>query len=237
MESKLNYKVVLFGDSISRGVVYDEDKHKYTLLKDDYSTLLKDKLKIELYNASRFGNTIVRGISKLSKDVLNNKPDIVLIEFGGNDCDFDWDAIADNPDKTYYPKTDFEIFKKTLKNLLQNLKDNSITPVLMSLPPIDCDRYLKWVSKYNEKSENNILKWLGSVSKIYWWQEKYNSAILSIADETGTRCIDTRSAFLMQPDYKKFICVDGIHPNEEGHKIIANKIYNYITAKDSFLLK
>lgn len=237
MEDKLKYKVVLFGDSISRGVVFDENKGKYTLLKDNYSALLKDKLNIEIYNASRFGYTLVRGITKLTRDVIDNNPDIVLIEFGGNDCDFEWDKIADDPDKAYYPKTDFNTFEKTLKNLLEYLKDHSITPVLMSLPPIDCDRYLKWVSKFNKKSENNILKWLGSVSKIYWWQERYNSAILSIADETNTRCIDTRSAFLMQPDYKKYICVDGIHPNEEGHKIIARKIYSYITAKDSFLLK
>ena len=75
------------------------------------------------------------------------------------------------------------------------------------------------------------------MTKIYWWQERYNAAILKVAEETGTRWIDVRGAFLEHPDFLNMICVDGIHPNERGHKVIAEKILEYIAPSYSFLLK
>jgi lysophospholipase L1-like esterase len=84
---------------------------------------------------------------------------------------------------------------------------------------------------------NNILKFLGSVNKIYWWQERYNSAVLSVAQETNTKWIDVRGAFLQTPDYTKLICKDGIHPNSDGHRIIADKILEFVQSNYRFLLR
>ena len=65
----------------------------------------------------------------------------------------------------------------------------------------------------------------------------YNSVIVSIAEETKTRWIDIRGAFLQTADFTNFICIDGIHPNEKGHKLIAAKIFEYIKSNYSFMLK
>lgn len=234
---KDSYNFLVLGDSISKGIIYNEEKEKYISLKGNYVDLLQNSLKGTINNVAKFGNTILRGIERLQRDVLKNKPDIVLIEFGGNDCDFDWQEIADNPYGEHKPKTDFAVFKIHLKELIRTLENVNITPVLMTLPPLDPDRYFKWISKNNVEIGKNILKWLGSVNKIYWWQERYNSAIISIAEETKTRLIDVRSAFLNYPDFRQFICADGIHPNEKGHEIIANKIYEYIKTNYTYLLK
>jgi len=231
------YNIVLCGDSISKGVVYDENKEKYVLLDDSFPNLLQSKLKGVVHNAARFGNTILRAAGKLQNDVLKKKPDIVFIEFGGNDCDFKWEEIAGNPQGNHLPNTDFNIFQKTLKSLIELFNSTGIIPVLMTIPPLDAERYFKWVSKNSTLAGGKILEWLGTVSKIYWWQERYNSAILSIAQETRTRWIDVRSAFLKQPDFRQFLCIDGIHPNEKGHRIIAEKIFNYISADYKYLLK
>ena len=32
--------------------------------------------------------------------------------------------------------------------------------------------------------------------------------------------IDIRSAFLVRKDYTDYLCEDGIHPNEKGHRLI-----------------
>ena len=34
---------------------------------------------------------------ELRKDVISENPDIVLIEVGGNDCNFNWDEVAKHP--------------------------------------------------------------------------------------------------------------------------------------------
>lgn len=237
MNIKDTYNFMLCGDSISKGVVYDEEKERYVTIKDNYATLLQDKMKGILYNAGKFGNTIIKGMSKIEVDVQKNNPDIVVVEFGGNDCDFNWEEVANNPLEEHYPKTDFNLFQSSLKDLVSSLKKNNIIPVLMSLPPIDADRYFKWISKYNDSMGKNILKWLGSVNRIYWWQEKYSSAVINVARETDTIWIDVRNAFLQTPDYTKLICKDGIHPNPEGHKIIADKILEFINCNYKFLLK
>lgn len=236
-ESNPSYKFMVSGDSISKGVIFDEDKSKYIILKDNYIALLQHKLNGIIRNTAKFGNTLIKGVTKLRNDVLNDHPDIVLIEYGGNDCDFNWNEVASNPDIEHKPKTDFATFENKLKETLDFLKSNKITPILMTLPPLNADRYLKWISHNDPLAETNILKYIGSVTKIYWWQEKYSSAIQKIAEETHTKWIDVRGAFLQYPDFTKFICLDGIHPNEDGHKIIANKVMDFIKSDYAFLLK
>jgi lysophospholipase L1-like esterase len=237
MDIKKDYNYMLYGDSILKGVVYDESKCKYTVLEKSFGNILQDRLKGVVNNAARFGNTIIRGTSKLQNEVKKNNPDIVLIEFGGNDCDFNWEEVAENPSGDHVPKTDFNVFEKMLRSMIESLDKVNIVPVLLTLPPIDADRYFKWVSRNSAAMGSSILEWLGSVNKIYWWQERYNSIVLSLAQETRTRWIDIRSAFLRYPDYTRLICVDGIHPNEWGHTVIAEKILEYISSNYEFLLR
>lgn len=231
------YKYLVSGDSISRGVIFDEVKNKYVVLADNYVALLQNRLRGVVCNTAKFGNTLIKGIGRLKNDILKDSPDIVLIEYGGNDCDYDWDQIAVNPEAVHEPKTDFNQFEKQLTETVEFLKLNKIIPVLMTLPPLNADSYLKWVSKNNPLAEMNILKWLGSVTKIYWWQERYSSTIIRVAEATKTRWIDIRGAFLQYPDFNKFLCVDGIHPNQAGHKIIADKILEFIASRYTYLLK
>lgn len=233
---KESYSIIVSGDSISKGVIYDEEKSKYTVLSENYVSILQEKLRGAVINLSKFGSTIPKGISKLQNEFLKHIPDVVLIEYGGNDCDFDWDEVAGNPEADHLPKTDLATFERVLKETIDTLKNKKVIPVLMTLPPLNADAYFKWISKNNPLAECNILSWLGSVTKIYWWQERYNSAIVKIAEETHTKWIDIREAFLRHPDFTKFLCRDGIHPNKEGHRIIANKILDYIITNHSYLL-
>ncbi len=236
-DNKDSYKIMVSGDSISKGVVYDEGKSKYVILEDNYIKLLQSKLNGIIRNTAKFGNTIIKGFSRLKNDVLRDDPDIVFMEYGGNDCDFNWDEVSNNPNADHQPKTDFDTFENKLREALNFLKNNNIIPVVMTLPPLNADRYLKWISKNDLLTESNILKYIGSATRIYWWQEKYSSAVLKIAKETNTRWIDIRGAFLQYPDFTKFICLDGIHPNEVGHQIIANKIIDFIKSDYAYLLK
>ncbi len=237
MQTNDNLKFMLCGDSISRGVIYDEIKKKYVILEENFVSILQQSINGIVFNSARFGNTILKAIGRLPQDLEKNNPDVVLIEFGGNDCDFNWENIADNPEGIHLPNTDYNIFQDKLKETISGLNSRGVIPVLLTIPPIDADRYFNWVSKNNITSAERILRWLGSVSKIYWWQERYNSAILSIAQVTKTRWIDIRSAFLSYPDFTKFLCADGIHPNRLGHELIADKIMEYIKTNYKYLIK
>jgi len=87
------YSFLVSGDSISRGIIYDEAKGKYEVSKRSFVSIVQGSLKELVSNVSRFGNTIVRGTGKLEREIAKDRPDVVLIEYGGNDCDFAWDEI------------------------------------------------------------------------------------------------------------------------------------------------
>ena len=237
MSIKECYQFAVFGDSISKGVVYDDKKCRYVVLKDNFVNLIGNRIKGVVFNMSKFGNNIIRGTQRLEREIEKKNPDIALIEFGGNDCDFDWDAIAKNPNSHHEPKTELYIFERTLNNIIDYFKNLNIVPVLMTLPPLEPNRYFKWICKSNAESEKNVLSWLGSVKKIYTWHEQYNSKIVEIAEKNCTELLNVRRAFLKESDYSQYLCIDGIHPNAKGHKLIADKIMEHINSNYRFLLK
>ncbi len=233
-----NIKILVSGDSISKGVIYDETKNRYIVLQDNYVDTISTKIRCSVKNVSKFGSTITRGIGKLERYISKENPDMVLIEYGGNDCTFNWDEVADNPYTDHLPQTEIKIFETALRETIELLKNIKVTPVLMTLPPLNADKYLEWVSKNNPITQSNILKWLGNVAEIYYWQEKYSLVISKVAEETHTKFIDVRSAFLQFPDFTKIICRDGMHPNRNGQKVIADKVMDYIkTGYDYLLIK
>lgn len=228
IKRKKQYKIAIMGDSISKGIVWDEETGKYRAITENYVYLVGKRFKGTLFNRSKFGMTLGRLMGRSLKELndlgSDERPDMVLIEYGGNDCDFDWEAIARDPSGEHNPKTDIVLFRNLLRALVVKFSLNKVLPVVMTLPPLDPDRYFAWVSRSSPQAAENILQWLGSVSRIYWWQERYNAAVLEVAAETGAHVLDIRSAFLHTPDYRDYISIDGIHPNKLGHQLMADKV-------------
>lgn len=237
MEIKNSYIIVAYGDSITKGIIYDDKKSKYEILKENFTSIIENKIKGPVYNAGKFGNTIMRGARKMYNDVIKKSPDMVLVEFGGNDCDYNWNDIAKNPELEYQPNTDLYTFRETLLSMIDTLKNNHILPVLMTLPPLDPLKYFKWIAKDDSTSEKNILRWLGTKDRLFTWHNSYSKMITEVANETGTVLIDVRSEFLKYSNYTQFLCKDGIHPNIEGQSLIATVILQFIKDNYNFLLQ
>lgn len=70
--------VVVIGDSLSVGVGADKPE-------EGYVALLEKRLGIKIVNKGVSGNTTGDGLARLEKDVLLEKPALVIIELGGND--------------------------------------------------------------------------------------------------------------------------------------------------------
>lgn len=223
-----NIKILLYGDSISKGIVYDESSRKYKKERSCFFNIISTKLKATIENVSKFGNTLIRANNKLDEDILKYKPDIAIIEFGGNDCDFCWEQVAENPEFNHIPNTPPEEFEYLLVDFFRRLRDQNIQPVVFTMPPIDPIRYFKWICQGRPDYEKNILTFLGTENTIYRWHEKYNLMLLETAANNNVPVIDIRKSFLSYRDIRQFLCEDGIHPNEKGHKLIADTIMNYI---------
>ncbi|NLD10511.1 MAG: SGNH/GDSL hydrolase family protein, partial [Clostridiales bacterium] len=147
--------------------------------------------------------------------------DYTLLEFGGNDCDLLWNEIAEDPSGTHLPLVPLDKFRQLYLSMIARVRAAGSTPVMMSLPPLVADKFFSWVSKGLDK--DNILEFLkGDKEYIYRWHEGYNDMVNEIAREQNVPVIDIRSAVLQQPDYESLVCLDGMHPNGKGHKVIAD---------------
>jgi lysophospholipase L1-like esterase len=213
-------QVQIFGDSILKGVMLDSNSKRYYFSKEDNIEELEKILPVSIKNNSKFGSTIEYG-SKQLQGFLDKglRCDIALIEYGGNDCDYNWDEVSDNPGGEHYPNTPPRLFEETFRFMLEKIKNAGIRPLVMSLPPVDAQRYFKWITRKGQ-SKANILKFLGDIEHIYRFQELYSNIATKVAYETGSLFVDVRNSFLLSRDFKAMICDDGIHPNAEGHKLI-----------------
>lgn len=229
-------KVLVCGDSISEGIVYDEAAQKYVKAKENFVCMAQTHLNCAVTNISRFGNTIATALPRLSKRMGKERPDVVLIELGGNDCDFNWEQVAETPGGEHLPVTDIGVFSEALQRLAASLKGQHVLPVFATLPPLDADRYFQWISHNSAEKAARILQWLGSVTRIYWWHERYNAAVLEVAEKTGAALLDLRSAFLKTADFRRYICADGIHPNREGQILIGREVERFLSEKCPALL-
>lgn len=221
-------EILVFGDSVMKGVVLDKPENRYKLLPDTTKTQLENEFRIRLMNLSHFGSTISRG-ADLVKKIIKRHPGCktVVLEFGGNDCDFDWGAVAADPFADHSPHTVLDQFVSKYQDLIAFLKKKNIVPVLMNLPPVDAKRYLDFICR-DGLSRDRILSFLGDVNMIYRFQELYSHTVEKIAAATGAFLIDVRQVYLKRHDFLDLICIDGIHPNQAGHELLYHAIRDFI---------
>ncbi|HHT44720.1 MAG TPA: SGNH/GDSL hydrolase family protein [Fastidiosipila sp.] len=221
-------RILVLGDSVMKGVVFDSLKKRYQLLKDSVTSRFMRATKLDVTNCAVFGATINKGEQQFlrRKDTLDEYT-YALLEFGGNDCDFDWQAIAQNPEGHHLPNTTIDEFIARYEALIDDLRARHITPALMSLPPLDADRFFATISQGLDADA--ILRWLGGYKDtIYRWHESYNMAVMKMSREKNVPVIDVRSRFLVRRDYRDLLCDDGMHPNEKGHQLILKIILDFI---------
>ena len=221
-------KIEVWGDSILRGVVLDPETNRYTRLKGASCVeLFSRALDIPTENHARFGMTSEKGRAVMAREIpAYANGEAALIGFGGNDIDYDWRAVAGNPRAEHLPHIPPERFFGNMREMVFLARAHGMEPLLMTLPPIDADRYYEWIGRDIEKKEN-ILVWLGDVQQIYRSHAAYNRLVVELAQELQCRLVDLRAAFLEKGDYRPYLCRDGIHPNAEGHVLMERVFLRY----------
>lgn len=220
-------KLCIFGDSIGKGVTLP-DEGRYRLVKPDTIELVGKE--IEIKNYSVFGCTMDKALNLVNRHAEEvGKYDAVLIELGGNDCNFDWQSVSDNPNGEYDCVTPKKIFEKQYTDLINTIKGNGGEPIMVTLPPIVPDRYFSYISK--NRDAKGMLKWLNGTQTMYRWQEMYNLIVVELSIKLNVKLIDIRTAFLKNRHYEDFISKDGIHPNEKGYKMIYKTIADFFKSE------
>ncbi len=219
-------KYCALGDSVIKGIVLDKQRGRYITPEQTPTSLFAGMTGDIVDNKGRFGQTIVKANERLSKLGCDlSAYDAIFLEFGGNDCDFRWGEVADSPNKQHLPNVSPELFKEQYNRLVTQVREMGGKPVMLTLPPLVAQRFFEWVTRGIDAKA--VQHWLGDVQRIYRWHETYNMAIMAVARSLSVPLIDIRSAFLQHADAPSLICDDGMHPNEKGHKLIAQELVRF----------
>ena len=226
-------KIVALGDSVIKGVILNREgeNSRYSLADKSIVECCAERLGIESVNLGKMGCTIEAG-----ERILNRFADrlagakYVLLECGGNDSDYDWRAIAEAPDGQHVAKTQIEVFECVYERVINKVKELGAIPLVLSLPPMDAQQYFNFFSNgWTQDCKDNVLRWLGgSTNTIMSGHELYNLATMRVAQRTGAVWVDVTSGLLKDHNFRAYLCDDGIHPNENGQRKMAEAVLSAI---------
>ena len=226
-------KVAVWGDSILKGAVTGlNPDHLFDIIEDNSLALAEKSLGFELYNDSVFGSIITKSQRRMNRFFeKGEKCDIAIIESGGNDSDYDWISMCNNPVEISSPRVPLSDFMRIIDEMVQTARTNGAVPVLMTMPRLVADRWFTHITRGLD--ENIIRKFLGgesgnvesdtraAIDRLSVNHEIYNLNIIEYANANNVFLVDMRKSLLETRDYRALMCLDGIHPNTEGYKFMA----------------
>ena len=214
-------KLYLYGDSLLKATVPDEEFHYHFHAAE----LLGSHP--EVVSRAMMGATVRKGRQLVERDTQRGlNAQYALMGYGGNDSDFDWQAISDDPGAEHKPKTELPEFRRLLGETVELLRQKGVQPLLMTLPPIDAEKYLRFICR-GGADRGRVLSWLGDCQMIYRYQELYSDTVSAVAAEHGVPLIPVRRAFLWDLNYCRMISADGIHLNLEGYRRLFGTIADW----------
>ncbi|WCK55249.1 GDSL-type esterase/lipase family protein [Aneurinibacillus sp. Ricciae_BoGa-3] len=223
-------KIVCFGDSITKGVTYI--KGRLRIVKENYPSFLQNFFSenaaadVTVLNKGVFNDNSNLLVKRLDKDVLSEEPDYVIIGIGGNDCNFNWGEVAEHPEQEHEATVPLDRYLDNVKNIVFRIKECGITPIVLTLPPLDPVRYYKAISVAYDKS---ISHWISMCGGIEHWHGLYNRSLNSLISELDVLKVDIRTAIKNAGDFSALISDDGIHLTPQGYKEMGGAIFTNLS--------
>ena len=172
--------------------------------------------KLKMINSGIGGNNSRQGLKRFAKDVLKYKPDTVIIFFGMNDAVNDGNSVS------------LDEFRKNLTAMVDMARINKITPLLVTIHPVDEKALYR-------RHKDNLQKFYlsrGGANKIL---DSYNDIIRALAQEKDVALIDfAKEATSVNLNAGKNIVSskDGVHLSIAGKQVLG-KLIAKILRKDA----
>ena len=195
-----------------------------------YASLLEEELPrrgqpVRVINSGIGGNNTDQARARFEKDVLANKPDVVVIQFGINDAAVDvWKDPPSNE-----PRVAVETYIENLRHFVDTLRDRKIRVVLMTPNPMSWTDPLKKLygkPPYDPSAIdgfNVLLKQYAQNVRVLARQENVEFVdVYALFEEHGNDGANILSDFLS----------DGMHPNAMGHRRIADRLMDVLASPE-----
>ena len=144
--------------------------------------------------------------------MLEENPDTVIIQFGINDSAVD---VWKKPSAAE-PRVPLKTYETNLRQFVTALKSKNTEVILMTPNP------LRWTDKLKKmygKNPYNPADPDGFNVRL----RDYAMVVRRLAKEESVRLIDVYQAFEEAGDVDALL-LDGMHPNDRGHRLIADRL-------------
>lgn len=206
-------RIVALGDSITNGTGLSGVSEAQTfreIVRRELAARLRKS--VEVINAGVNGDVATQAVHRLQRDVLDRKPDIVTIMFGGNEAGFYRPETGGFSDTPRVPR---EHFKAAVAGLVDRFRAGRIAVVLLTCPPMTERYWGMHLDAYQKQGINFLVK-------------DYAQAVRDVAAEKNVALVDVYNAF--QQDPARLDCFpDGLHPDARGHRLIADLLVERLT--------
>ena len=184
----------IYGDSLLKATVPDE-QFRYHFHLPEVMERYSGR-QTEVVNRSKMGATIRKGQARGARPAAGHAGAITpSLPTAATTAISIGTPCRTAPGRVICPGPRWRTSSRSLLQMLRQLKDKGVQPVLMTLPPIDAQRYLDFLCR-NGRSKERIMDWLGDTQHIYRHQELYSDTVARLAYETGTPLIGVREIFL-----------------------------------------
>ena len=174
-----------------------------------------------LINAGVPSDTTVRARGRFERDVLAHRPDVVAIFLGANDSAVDVWRAATRP-RVARPK-----YEENLRHFVQALKARGAQAILMT------PNSWRWAPKLKQLYGKPPYE-VDRVDGLCVTLRQYAESVRTVAKQEAVPLVDVFAAF---EEYDKAdgqstdaLLLDGMHPNDAGHAIIADMLLPKILA-------
>lgn len=199
-------RIVALGDSVTRGV------REGVLEGQTFRRLLEAELGqqgigVRVLDAGVPSDTTVQGLARLERDVLSQRPELVIVMFGLNDA-----AMVDGgPVARTEPRVPLADYIANLRAIVERTTAAGATVVLCTPTPMSRAYDYAGVGAYAQHEDINFQV------------RRYAQAVRDLAAELHVPLVDAFRLFEERPDGLSLIR-DGNHPYVEGHALLAEAL-------------
>lgn len=212
-------KYYVFGDSMMRGVMPDEAGNYHASELIGFPEIANEcDIEIMNYAMPTFTTDRVLGWAQSTMARIE-KPDAVIIECGGNDCDYDWKVFTESEGNTLLHRRSLDDFSKDYDELISYFDEQGIPVIAAMTPHIATSKYLSHLQDVSEDIQR-YYKQLPSVKAMKMAYKDYEDKMFEIANRHNCEIIVLQDKFKKLPDAEDYFSSDGMHPNEKGYRLI-----------------
>lgn len=186
--------ICFLGDSITAACGWTAEVHQE----------LKKKYKIKAYNCGVPGGRAKRAAKYLHSRCLVFNPDYVTVCFGINDIDRAAYADKNDEGNAERIKKGLQEIKDALTSIVRDVIASGATPILCIPSPYD---------EVSEVPAENF--------HCQWGLDEVEKIVRALAEEYGCPLVDFKKEFQPLLGERKLINDDRVHPNLDGHHIMA----------------